>query len=311
MTLLNKAAIKAFTFPYFLCILQNLATLAGLAIVVSIAPKDHKIFGLKVPFDRKMLKHWMPSVILFCTMLVSSMSAMKTMSVTSILVVRALTPLVTLVVEGRILGASASLRIWASLTTILAGSVCYVLAEIHGDVAGYVWLGVNLIAAALYHVYVKFIIGELKLSTMDMVLYNNAMSIPILFLVGLVLDHAGDLPEGFAKMDGLAWLWVILSLIVAGAISFSGFGLQACVSATSATVVNQVNKVASFIGAALIFHDHLTPLMILGTVISMGGTAWYSAERLMERKAPKPAATAPAIKDEKTPLNTDTKQPPK
>ena len=47
---------------------------------------------------------------------------------------------------------------------------------------------VNLIAAALYHVYVKFIIGELNLSTMDMVLYNNAMSIPLLVVLGLLLD---------------------------------------------------------------------------------------------------------------------------
>tara|TARA_B110001452_G_scaffold156538_1_gene130345 strand:+ start:466 stop:612 length:147 start_codon:yes stop_codon:yes gene_type:complete len=47
---------------------------------------------------------------------------------------------------------------------------------------------VNLIAAALYHVYVKFIIGEMNLSTMDMVLYNNAMSIPLLVVLGLLLD---------------------------------------------------------------------------------------------------------------------------
>lgn len=101
------------------------------------------------------------------------------------------------------------------------------IAEVEGDLQGYVWLGVrspppprtvprllrnrarlpfpssaarpptrvcrpcsqvNLIAAALYHVYVKFIIGEMNLSTMDMVLYNNLMSIPLLVVLGLLLD---------------------------------------------------------------------------------------------------------------------------
>jgi len=173
MTLLNKAAIKAFTFPYFLCVLQNLATLFFLAIVVAIAPKDHKIFGLRVGsgFNIKMFKQWTPAVLLFTLMLVSSMSAMRTMSVTSVLVIRALTPLVTLLVEMRVLSTpqahpepvvprnpahaaappppfaraaiTTSLKIWLSLLTILGGSVCYVLAEVEGDLVGYVWLGVR------------------------------------------------------------------------------------------------------------------------------------------------------------------------
>ena len=86
MTLLNKAAITAFTFPYFLCVLQNLATLFFLAIVVSIAPKDHKIFGLRAGsgFSLKIFKQWSPAVLLFCLMLVSSMSAMRSMSVTKV-----------------------------------------------------------------------------------------------------------------------------------------------------------------------------------------------------------------------------------
>lgn len=121
----------------------------------------------------------------------------------------------------------------------------------------------------------------------------------------LRLRSVADLGAGLTGMDGLAWLWVGLSMLVGGMISFSGFGLQAVVSATSATVVNQINKVASFVGAHLIFHDELTPLMIVGTVVTMLGTAWYSGERLMERKA-KTAAPAPAPKvDEETPLNKD------
>ena len=43
-------------------------------------------------------------------------------------------------------------------------------------------------AAAAYHVYVKKVINEVKMSTMDMVLYNNAMSIPLLVVLGLLLD---------------------------------------------------------------------------------------------------------------------------
>ena len=45
-----------------------------------------------------------------------------------------------------------------------------------------------MIAAAAYHVYVKKVINEVKMSTMDMVLYNNTMSIPLLIVAGLIVD---------------------------------------------------------------------------------------------------------------------------
>ena len=305
MTILNKAAILAFSFPFWLCTLQNLATLAVLAIIVLIAPKGHKIFGLRVKYSNKVVLTWTPAAVLFCTMLVSAMSAMQTMSVTTVLVTRSLTPLVTLIFESRILSVKASPRIWISLISILGGSVFYCMAEIEGTLIGYIWLGVNLLAASAYHVYVKKVINDLNLSTMDMVLYNNVMSIPLLVAIGIVADDTRHLAHGFLAMDGLAWLWVSLSLVCAGFISFTGFGMQALISATSSTVVNHINKVNSFIFAHLLFQDKINPLMIIGMLITMAGTVWYSVERLNERKVEVTAKAPAAASNEKTPLQAD------
>ena len=374
MTILNKAAIKAFNFPYWLCTFQNFATLLALAVIVNLVPKGHKIFGLRVQYSNQVLFTWTPAALLFCLMLVSAMSAMQTMSVTTVLVARSLTPLVTLILESRVLsalsthptaahpwaargqfrhapsprakcphllmaaspspspspslarslaparalrvplaspsdawsnaGVKASVRIWFSLGTILVGSVFYCMAEMEGSTVGYIWLGVNLLAAAAYHVYVKKVINDLNMSTMDMVLYNNAMSIPLLIAAGVIADNTRDLPYGFTSMDGLAWLWVSLSLITASFISFTGFGMQAVISATSSTVVNHINKVASFIVAHVIFEDKINALMTIGMIITLGGTIWYSVERLMERRAAVAAAPA-AGASEKTPLQSE------
>jgi len=304
MTILNKAAIKAFNFPYWLCTFQNFATLLVLAVIVNLVPKGHKIFGLRVQYSNQVLFTWTPAALLFCLMLVSAMSAMQTMSVTTVLVARSLTPLVTLILESRVLSVKASVRIWFSLGTILVGSVFYCMAEMEGSTVGYIWLGVNLLAAAAYHVYVKKVINDLNMSTMDMVLYNNAMSIPLLIAAGVIADNTRDLPYGFTSMDGLAWLWVSLSLITASFISFTGFGMQAVISATSSTVVNHINKVASFIVAHVIFEDKINALMTIGMIITLGGTIWYSVERLMERRAAVAAAPA-AGASEKTPLQSE------
>ena len=53
-----------------------------------------------------------------------------------------------------------------------------------------------MIAAAAYHVYVKKVINEVKMSTMDMVLYNNTMSIPLL---NIVVDDSASSRPGFLR----------------------------------------------------------------------------------------------------------------
>ena len=116
MTILNKAAINAFNYPFWLCTLQNLATLLVLALIVAVAPKGHKIFGLRVQYSNKVALTWTPAAILFCTMLVSAMCAMQTMSVTTVLVTRSLTPLVTLILEARVLGAPAAAELACAFT---------------------------------------------------------------------------------------------------------------------------------------------------------------------------------------------------
>ena len=106
-------------------------------------------------------------------------------------------------------------------------------------------------------------------------------------------------------MDALAWTWVLLSLLCAGTIAFAGFGLQAAVTATTATVVNQMNKVAGFVLAHVIFREEYSALMIVATIITMLGTVWYSVEGVLarQRKAAAAAAPAPSKPDEETPLN--------
>ena len=88
---------------------------------------------------------------------------------------------------------------WLSLLVILLGALCYVIGQLafEASATGYVWLSLNLGAAALYHVYVRYLISLLNVSTMDMVLYNNTMSIPLLIVAGLIVDKCVVAPRVF------------------------------------------------------------------------------------------------------------------
>jgi len=176
------------------------------------------------------------------------------------------------------------LRLWGAMGVILLGAVCYCIQDFNPSIEGYTWLAINLVAAAGYHVYVKWAIGAVGLSTMDMVIYNNLLSLPLLLLSGLVFDNAGELPGVISSMGFGDWLMVALSSLVAACISYTGFGLQAAVSATSATVVNHINKVTAFVASFLVFHDRFTPFSLAGLIITIVGGVWYSKEQMDAKK---------------------------
>ena len=104
MTILNKAAVQALPFAYWLCLMQNTATLGFMLLIWLIVPRDHAIFGFRVPASLRVLAHWTPAAALFCLMLVSSLSALSRVSVPTVLVFRSLTPLTTALLEWRLLG---------------------------------------------------------------------------------------------------------------------------------------------------------------------------------------------------------------
>ena len=70
----------------------------------------------------------------------------------------------------------------------------------------------NLIAAAAYHVYVKKVINEVKMSTMDMVLYNNALSVPILLALALAFDRCATSPHRARAMRQPPRSYLVASL---------------------------------------------------------------------------------------------------
>jgi hypothetical protein len=72
MMLVNKAAVRALPFPYFLCLMQNLSTLGVAALVgFKIAPK-HAQFGLRLQVTRAVLFTWLPALLLFVAMVISA-----------------------------------------------------------------------------------------------------------------------------------------------------------------------------------------------------------------------------------------------
>ncbi len=282
MTMLNKAAVKALPFPYWLCVLQNIATILLVGAVVSTCvPSGHPTFGLVRSLDWEVVTLWLPAVAMFIVMLVSSLSALHAVSVPTVLVFRSLTPLCTAILESMWLRVRYAWATWASLTLILIGAVCYVIATPRdGDSANNIRraLGASpasILACTSARLTPGACAQGLRVagresvlrrrvprvrqghdqqtsaladrhgarreppppsappprqpsdhSPPSQVLWNNLLSVPALAILGAILDRPGDLPRALSDLDGLGWLWVSSSMVVASAIAFTGFGMQ-------------------------------------------------------------------------------------
>ena len=132
---------------------------------------------------------------------------------------------------------------------------------------------------------VKSIINSVKPSTMDLVLWNNSLSLPLLVVLGLLLDDPAGLIASIPSITAHGWMVVIVSFVLAGQIAFAGFMLQAVVSPTSATLINHMVKVCTFVASHMVFHDQFGIWMLVGAVLTLAGTVWYSSEGAIRQAA--------------------------
>jgi len=298
MNILNKFASRALPATITLVIIQNAFSLLVAIAVGMNAPAGHKVYAFKQPLTVEIAIKWLPAVCLFTAMLVCSMYTLKLTSVATAIVVRSLTPHFTAIFDMIFFSRFISLRTWAALFAILGGAVLFLMSGHMYAFAVYFWPFANLLCAASYAVYVKFVINTIKPSTMDLVLYNNLMSLPLLLcFIWLDFLNAKDgcssigscfetIAGDFGDMSGLEWMWVLLSMGVAGTISFAGFGLAGAVTATTATVCQHSSKIVAMMVSMPVFNDWFNLTQWIGVVITFAGTGWYSFERTMSAKSP-------------------------
>ena len=128
---------------------------------------------------------------------------------------------------------------------------------------------------------------------MDLMMWNNSLSLPLLLALGVVLDNPFGLLEALPEVSRSGWFAINASFLVAGLIAFSGFLLQAAVSPTTATVVNHLTKVCTFVASAILFKDTFGFSMLVGAVLTLAGTVWYSHESTRKNPAASPPSGAP------------------
>jgi len=245
LILVNKLSIIVFPFANMLLVLQNGVTVILLLINFYLFPvESQSIPSLNIAI----LKMWTPLVLLFVTMLISSLFALKYVSVPTVIVIRNLSTLSVAVLEYLVLGTKIDGLSVITLFGMLIGAVFYAMHDLTFSIQGYAWLCLNIIGTSIYQVYIKKIVNMpvmKDIGPIGMSYYNNLVSLPILIILVFIMGEFKVLLSYFQSMflpKMKSVCVVLLSCILGFLLSTSAFALNKLISPTSIMVANNVNK---------------------------------------------------------------------
>ncbi len=270
MTILNKWAVDLTSSPMGVIVVQlAVSSLCALA-------------SGQVHFGNGTLK-WAVSVPwLFVVMMVSSMMAMQHVTLGTIVVVRNLGPVITLLVETLVHrpdNLSCDAKTVASTLSIGVGVLLYELNEVRFSAVGTLWLLSNLVSACAERMVQRHLLAvhAVDVSKPGLMLLNNGIGC-VLSALALQLTAPAQWHKLYraARRERHALVAVAASSIVAPALSYTGLWLQRNVTATSFMVLGSATKLAVIAWGILFLRDAHGALSVSGALLSIVGAYAYA-----------------------------------
>lgn len=269
LTLMNKVAIGIFPFTNMLLVLQNSVTVILLLFSFYLYPSSSRISPW---LNMTIVRLWIPVVILFVLMLISSLFALAHVSVPTVIVIRNLSTLSVALLEYMILQRTINFVSIGNLFGMLVGAIFYAIHDFTFNIQGYFWLLVNIISTSIYQVYIKKIVDlpSVKvLGPISMSYYSNLISLPIFLLLAGVtgeFNHLLIFIRQIVTIHIRSIFIIFVSCILGFSLSTSAFALNKLISATSIMVANNVNKFALIVISEIFFQSTLDMTASLGAL---------------------------------------------
>lgn len=279
LLLINKLLVKGFPLVFTLLFLQ----FVGGVILLGIFHRSH--------INRLVTKdvlRWSMVSITFYIILCTSLLALNLVSVMTIVIFNNLRSLFSFLVEWKTMGTTVDYKIILSLLGIVIGSVIYALHDVSFSVAGYVVLTINMWAAIIERLIIKYYmtVHKIPLDNVGMTFYSNLIASGFALVALLIMQEYEHYSIVFDPPKPEYTYPLLLASIVLGVyIGLTGFRLQRLVSATSYLVINNVNKFVIII-FTLVFLEQHAVLSVVGCAIAILSGFYYGYLRM-----PPPVAT--------------------
>ncbi|CAO3590790.1 unnamed protein product [Absidia cylindrospora] len=285
LTLYNKVILSLFDFPYPWT-LTAVHTLCG--AIGSFMFWKADLFTPTQLGDCENMVMLMFSVLYTINIAISNVS-LNLVSVPFHQVVRAMTPLFTILLSVMFLSKSYSSMTYISLCPVVLGVAFATFGDYNYTAIGFFLTVLGTILAAIKTVVTNRVqVGRLKLHPLDLLLRMS----PLAFLQTTAYAYlTGEMAQVQEFMQTRATWSFAFALLVNGVLAFFlnvvSFTANKKTSALTMTVAGNVKQVLSIVLAMVIFDLRLTMMNSVGILLTLAGGAWYTQVEMQEKSRAK------------------------
>ena len=272
MTVGNKFLVTKFHTPLTLSFVQ-----VFIALLVLLYPNLRKNITYDSWYD---IWRWTRSMsTTFLILLISSMFAMKHISLGTQILLRNLAPLFTAPLE-KLFGEKTTNGYDAiiAMISIIPGTILYANEDIHFNHWGAFWISINLLTNSFQKLLQRQLVSSensVQMSKMCMVFVNNLFSLVCLLPLVYYYEYNKIVNKKFGNID--IWYYGLLFVVslVGICIGYVGIWAQENMSASSMLILVNSNKFIAIILGMIFLGDPHSLKAIIGCSLSILATIWY------------------------------------
>lgn len=283
MGFVNKAVLIQWPYPNSFLALQMVAS-----IMVVYTMKAWGLSSVQ-PLHMKAAKALLPVVFFYNTNVGFALAAVRALSIPVYHVLKRLTPVMVLVGKFLMGGGTPSKQVTLSVVTVVSGCIMAGFGDLSFDLRGY---SAALISCALQTSYLLLVERtgtEKGFNSMELLLYNGILSLPVLLIIILVTGEVWDSFESIRSQsqESLAFLPLLFaSLLMGSLLNYCLFLCTLCNSALTTTIVGTLRSVLGTVMGFFVFGGVKgTVFIFLGVSFNTVGGVWYTIIKYREKQA--------------------------
>lgn len=304
MGFVNKAVLMQWPYPNSFLALQMVASIVVVYVL--------KAWGLATvqPLHMKAAKALLPVVFFYNTNVAFALAAVRSLSIPVYHVLKRLTPVMVLLGKWLMGGGTPSKEITLSVVTVVSGCIMAGFGDL-----SFVWSGYSaaLISCALQTTYLLLVERtgtEKGFNSMELLLYNGILSLPVLLVIISVTGEVWDSAQSLTRQsqESLAFLpLMVASLLMGSLLNYCLFLCTLCNSALTTTIVGTLRSVLGTVMGFFVFGGVKGTIFIfLGVIFNTIGGVWYTAIKYREKQVKERQSKEQQVKDEVISLEKQT-----
>jgi GDP-mannose transporter len=121
-------------------------------------------------------------------MIYTASKSLQYLSVAMFTVFKNVTIILIAVSEYKLFKTRLGMLKWISFGAIVGSSIVGGYNDLNFNWIGYTWMLINCLSSAMFGIGMRMVIRKVQFEDFDSVFFNNAIAIPIIFILSIVME---------------------------------------------------------------------------------------------------------------------------